>query len=140
MMRKIIKISLILALTFNIAGCLESSFELASDSRLPKWFILSEGMKRSDIKVTMDYYTGKPVIFKMYHKDRFFSLHKVKGSTRGIYPLKLKNPPAGYPEHYPMYQVITVGEQTEVIEHRKMEPVFYITDDRKILKEFKVIK
>jgi len=33
------------------------------------------------------------------------------------------------PDGYPSYEVITVDGMTEVIEHRRMEPIFYITDD-----------
>jgi hypothetical protein len=37
-----------------IRGCEESSFDLAPDSRIPKWFSLPAGVQRSDVKVTME--------------------------------------------------------------------------------------
>jgi hypothetical protein len=33
---------------------------------------------------------------------------------------------------YPGYEVVTVDGMTEVIEHRRMEPIFYITDDPQV--------
>jgi len=33
------------------------------------------------------------------------------------------------PSHYPTYILITVDGTSEVIEHKKMEPIFYISDD-----------
>ena len=36
---------------------------------------------------------------------------------------------------YPSYAGIKMGRETEITEHRAMEPVFYITDDPKILEQ-----
>jgi len=41
---------------------------------------------------------------------------------------------------YPSYEIITVGRTTEVIEHRKMEPIFYVTDDPSVLSKLGVSK
>jgi hypothetical protein len=30
---------------------------------------------------------------------------------------------------YPAYEVITIDGVTEIVEHRKMEPIFHVTDD-----------
>lgn len=136
--RVYLRLFLVFVLFFSITGCLESSFELASESRLPKWFAVPEGLTRGDLRVTMDYYTDGDVVFKLYSKDKFLVLQEVTGITRGNRPIKLKNPPAGFPKHYPSYQVITVGNKTDIIEHRKMEPVFYVADDPNIWKEFEV--
>lgn len=130
---------LLIAISVNITGCLESSFNLAQESRLPIWFEIPEGMSRDDLIVTMDYYStfsGAEAVFKLYKKDGFFNLKKVSGIPHG--PLKLKNPPPGFPKHYPSYEVITVDGVTDIIEHRKMEPVFYVTDNPAIWKEFGV--
>jgi len=124
-----------LFLATNIVGCIESSFELASESRLPKWFQVPEGLVRGDLKVTLDYYTDGSAVFKLYRKDNMFALDKVKGKVRGNKPIRLKNLPLDFPKNYPMYQVITISGITEAIEHRKLQPIFFITDDSKILKE-----
>ncbi len=62
-------------------------------------------------------------------------LTKVYGKEKGLEPLQLKNLPKGFDHGYPSYEVITVNGITEIIEHRKMEPVFYVTDDPAVWKE-----
>lgn len=124
-----------------IMGCAEASFTLAPESRLPKWFDVPEGRLRSELKVTMDYYVyprNRVAVFKLYEDDKFIPLKKITGSARGSRPLELKNPPSGFPKHYPSYEVITVNGMTDIIEHRKMEPIFYVTDDSAIWKELGV--
>lgn len=109
----------------------ESSFELASDSRLPKWFTLPAGLSRSDVTVTMNYYVTPSVRTATFalQTTKNQKLAEVKGTQKGSEPLKLKNSPAGFPPGYPSYEVVTVNGITEIIEHRRMEPIFYINDD-----------
>jgi len=38
-----------------------------------------------------------------------------------------------------MYEAITVNGITEIIEHRKMEPIFYVTDGTTVWKQYKSI-
>ena len=136
-----LRLAFVITIVTGMSGCMESSFVLAPESRLPRWFEVPEGMTRSELKVTMDYYInsdGREAVFKLYAKDRFFSVNKVTGVLRGLYPIKLENPPAGFPKGYPSYSVITVNGITDIIEHRKMEPVFYVTDDPSVWKELRV--
>lgn len=51
------------------------------------------------------------------------------GNLIGYEPLHRKTKLPGYPEGYPSYEITTVGEITEFIEHRRVEPIFYVTDD-----------
>ena len=132
---------LFVALSISMTGCMEASFALAPESRLPKWFELPEGKSRNEFNVTMDYYiglNGREAVFKLYSKESSIYLQKVIGTQRGDRPLKLTKPPAGFPKHYPGYEVITVNGVTDIIEHRKMESIFYVTDDPAIWKEFGV--
>jgi len=39
---------------------------------------------------------------------------------------------------YPSYEVITLNGITDIIEHRRMEPIFYVTDDPAVWKELGV--
>lgn len=138
-LRIFLNIISLMLMASSMAGCLESSFKLAQDSRLPRWLETPEGMSRDDLVVTMDYYStfsGAEAVFNLYKKNELFSFKKVVGTPRG--PLRLKNPPSGFPKHYPSYEVITVNGLTDIIEHRKMEPIFYVTDDPAIWKEFGV--
>jgi len=118
----------------------ESTFELASESRLPKWITLPPGLTRADVSVTMSYYTapwGRSATFKL--KDtKGKVLTKVYGKSRGLGPNQLKHPPPGFPPGSPAYEVITVNGITDIIEHRKPEPIFYITDDPAVWKEMGV--
>lgn len=83
----------------------------------------------------MNYYV------KPWGRSATFVLHngktraKVDGKLKGNEPLQLKNPPQGFPSGYPSYEVITVNGITDIIEHRKMEPFFYVTDDPAVWNE-----
>jgi hypothetical protein len=63
---------------------------------------------------------------------------KVYGKERGANPNYLKHSSPEFPPGCPAYEVITVNGLTEIIEHRKMEPIFYITDDPAVWKELGV--
>ena len=54
---------------------------------------------------------------------------RVVGRLRGKEPLSLVPHGDTGPIPYPSYSIIDAQGITEVIEHRAMEPVFYITDD-----------
>jgi hypothetical protein len=89
----------------------------------------------------MDYYStfdGAEATFEMYKKDKFFALKTVTVIPRAPYENNIKNSPAGFPKGYPKYVVITVDGITDIIEHRKMEPIFYVTDDPAIWQELGV--
>ncbi|HEV7219212.1 MAG TPA: hypothetical protein VGN39_10085 [Terriglobales bacterium] len=112
----------------------ESTFQLASESRLPKWITLPAGLTRADVSLTMSYYT-KPWPWGW---DTTFILKDAKGQVLTKVYGKDKHPPPGFPPGYPGYEIITVNGITDIIEHRKMEPIFYVTDDPAIWKELGV--
>ena len=134
----------LLILASLLVGCLEASFELASESRLPKWLDAPEGVARSDLRVTMDYYStfrGGEYVFKFYEKNKFLKLQKISLTTEmqpTIRTKELSNPPAGFPRGYPAYNVVTVNGITDIVERRQMEPIFYMTDDPAVWKELGV--
>lgn len=137
---------LFVALTISciaIVGCEyfpESTFKLASASRLPKWNALPPGLTRADVSITMSLYDslwGNDVRFILQDK-KGRTLTKVYGEAKGRGPLYLKHPPQGFPPGYPAYEVITVNGITDIVELRKMEPIFYITDDPAVWKELGV--
>lgn len=85
----------------------------------------------------MSYYVrpwGRDATFILRDKKKQI-LARVDGKEKGLEPLQLKNPPKGFDPGYPAYEVITVRGITEIIEHRKMEPVFYVDDDPAVRKE-----
>ena len=126
-----------------IVGCEyfpESTFELASESRLPKWITLPPGLTRADVSITMSlYYSfwGGNVKFILQDK-KGGTLTKVYGEANGRGPLYLNHPPQGFPPGYSAYEVITINGITDIVELRKPEPIFYITDDPAVWKELGV--
>jgi hypothetical protein len=131
-------------LASTLIGCQyfpESTFQLASESRLPKWITLPPDFTRADVSITMSYYSmpwgGSAEFILQNAKGQI--LEQAAGKEKCREPFQLKNPPQGFPSGYPMYEGVTVNGTTEMIEHRKMEPVFYITDDPAVWKEYRAI-
>jgi hypothetical protein len=110
-----------------IKGCEyfpESTFQLAEDSRLPKWVTIPPGLTRADISVTMNYYS------MLIANDAQFILKDRNGKVLAKVGGKIKDLGSqGSRVAYPAYVAITVNGTTDIIEHRKMEPIFYVTDD-----------
>jgi len=119
---KFLPLFLALGILGSAIGCewfLESSFELASASRLQKWITLPTGLTRADVSITMSYYYVLP-----WGRGATFILQdtkgqirtKVSGKERGGGPSQLKHPPPGFPPGYPAYEVITVSGITDIID------------------------
>jgi hypothetical protein len=131
---------LLVIVCLTIKGCehfTESSFTLANDSRLPKWVALPPNLSRANASLTMNYLTvpWSTAQFILRNKNGHI-LKKDNGRMRCSGPIKLINPPPGFPSGYPAYEAITVHGITEIIEHRKMEPIFYVTDDPAVWKQY----
>lgn len=122
---------------FGIVGCEyfpESSFQLASESRLPKWISLPAGLTRTNSTVTMSYYStlwGDNVKVTL-RNDKEQIVATVHGREKKGGPFHLKKQSAEFPSGYPLYEVVTANGITEIIEHRRMEPIFYVTDDPQV--------
>ena len=130
---------LFLSVSVGIASCLfvgcafipESTFELAKESRLPKWVSLPPGLTRDDVSLTMDYYS----VLWGYDTDFILKdangkiLAKMVGNVRCSTPIQL----------YPVYRTIAVNGTTDIIEHKKMEPIFYVTDAADARKQLEAI-
>ena len=116
-----------------IKGCEyfpESSFQLADESRLPKWITVPPGLTRADVSVTMNYLS-----LPLFHDTQFIVKNKY-GKTLAKISARKKDLHHGIRlDYYPAYVVITVKGVTDIIEHKKMEPVFYVTDDPAVWKE-----
>ena len=130
-------------------GCVVSNFELASESRLPRWVNLPGGASRADVKMMLYYYSCTDV------DNTEFGMSLPKGKTHNLkgkhwyHPRTLRaldifyatNPRPAWPD--PSYVVIKVNGVVDVIEHRRGEQnlrdptkaVFWMTDNQEILKE-----
>lgn len=124
----------------GLAGCArvpESCFDLSPTSRLPAWTRLPSGVGRDQVAVTMCYYIGSEggtATFALKNRSTGAEIGNVTGKVRDLHPLTTKNSEDGYPS----YEVIAVGDATDVVEHRRREPIFYVVDDPSIRHELGV--
>ncbi len=130
----LILFSFVISACHPIHGFLESEFVLSPESRLPVWLSqLSEDYERDSIEVYLQYYsspfnTDNAVLLAKDNNGK--TIIKVSGKSEfHSETLKKRNSSGGYNrDSYPHYVIITINGVTEVIEHRKMEPIFYISD------------
>ena len=131
---------LISVVALLVAGCgvaPESSFELSPSSRLPQFMSLPAGLSRRDVSVTLNYFVTparRTATFTLFDARKHL-LATVTGTLRGMAPLMLRNAPPGFSPGYPTYEVISANGTTDVVEHRRLEPVFYLVDDPAIRSE-----
>ncbi len=125
---RLIIITAVVGMALNGCGFFpEATFTLSPASRLPSWFKLPPGYSRADVTVSMSYFVlsnGSIARFKM-STTRGETISRVTGTLRGLKPSVLP----GSHDGYPSYEVISVNGMVEVVEHRAMEPIFYVTDD-----------
>jgi hypothetical protein len=127
-----LRIGLLLTACLAVACCRffpESYFDLADDSRLPKWFALPEGLSRSDVKVQLYYYTGREVEVSLLTRNGR-TIQRVSGLLSGHRPLTLH--PSDDPYTDPAFEFITINGVSELIEHPGRCSIFRINDDPKI--------
>lgn len=123
------------ALTLSLLGCAEANFELAPGSRLPAWFKVPDGLSRNDVTVSILFYTGRFVTMKLWdtHGQK---IAQVSTSLRGWEPHTFgPRAAAGGVDDgsYPLYEIVTVGGVTEVIEKRRFSDKWlYVTDDPEV--------
>jgi hypothetical protein len=111
-------------------GCLESQFELADESRVPKWFVVEAGKDRTQWDVTMTYWigpSGRTATFELRGPEG--RVRSVVGTQSGEAPLTIPPTKAGEPPDYPSFEVVTAEGATEIIEHRTYGTKFYVNDD-----------
>lgn len=128
----VVLIALLLAGCSPTRGCAESNFDLAPESRLPRWFSLSPGRGRSDVTVKMTYFVGLiggTTANFVLRDSEGHKLVEVEGRVRDDQPLTLVPDPGTGPLPYPNYAIVTIDGVTEFIEHREKGPLFYVTDD-----------
>jgi hypothetical protein len=119
-------------------GVLETSFRLADDSRLPKWFVIPDGYSRSDVKVTIDFYTSpcffcKNTVTTLYGPPPDNKEIMKKAGKGRWHPLSDRDRYNKYPyTKLPYYYIITIDRVDEVFEKRQAGDILYITDDPNI--------
>jgi hypothetical protein len=117
-----------------IGAGVEAKFVLAPDSRLPVWLSIPANVQRNDVVVILKYLTASQqsddAVIEIQNRDG-----RVLGSVRGQtcwHPImqSKKNKFGGFDSDvYPRYRYVKINGIAEVIEHRRMEPVFRVSDD-----------
>jgi len=87
-----------------ITGCIESTFNLASESRLPGGIAIPPGLTRADVSVTLDYIGISQAKFTLRDKTGK-KLTTVTGKTKGN-PVHLKTTPQGPDPRSRSYQLV----------------------------------
>ena len=87
-----------------MSGCLESSFDLANESRLPESIPLPPGLKRADVSVTLNLYSTPGPDAEFILRDRKGKkLGEVKGYSK-------------HPSYLPSYDaIVAVNGLSEII-------------------------
>ena len=119
----------------------ESTFELSAQSRSPKWMKLPPGVSRSQVSISMSYYN---LPWDWFHSRALFILRdskshvmrKVTGKACGN---DFEPASTGQTPSYPSFSAIAVDGETELIEHKAMEPMFYVTDDAVVQQHYRTL-
>jgi hypothetical protein len=115
----------------------ESTFTLAAESRLPKWFSIPSGYTRNDVTVEIYYYVPPPFIRKNF---KAILISPPPENKTLLTKIGIKHKHQNYVNdryQYPTYNVASVDGIEEIIEHKKGEPIFYISDDPKLVSGLK---
>jgi hypothetical protein len=124
-------VALTFALSFSLAACdlfPESMFRLAPESRLPRWYVLPKGMERKDVSLEMNYYIiPEPKVKFIMKNTSGKHISTIEGVTIG--PTMNSKGKDNTPHEYPSYRIVKVNGVVDIIEHRRMNDIFYLCDD-----------
>jgi hypothetical protein len=117
-------------------GFLESSFELSSASRMPNWLGLSQKQEREDIILVLNYYSNAKAKVTIWKKFGFIRMPiKWKWGQSQHHPAYWEWAHEDWPTRiHPGYVNVTINGITEIVEHKKREPIFYISNEETVRK------
>ena len=124
-------------------GLLESETKLSKESRLPRWFEIPEGYSRKELGVIVKSYTNpknmcaKVILHGPPPENKILI---VKKGVEKIHPYTESRMEMGKIPPYPIYTTIEIDGITEIIEQRKAENIFYISDDKELISALKRIE
>ena len=117
-------------------GCVESQFDLAPDSRLPKWFSALEPSSRSNYTLSLQFWTNGDAVFTLADK-RGLTLQRVTAPSCW-HPATRWTPNGDgsfTPAPYPHYVIVVANEVVDVVEARAMQPTFWMSENETIIRE-----
>lgn len=133
-MRNIRKAVLVACILFSACELFpESVFMLSSESRLPRWFQIPEGIARSQLTVEMSYYYDHvKFVFADERSNR--RIATVRGKvieSPSVVPISMEPPlgagvAVGARAHF---SIVKMNDIVEIIVHKRKEPIFDISDD-----------
>jgi hypothetical protein len=125
-----------------VRGCPESTFSLAADSRLPRWFALPSGYVRQDVTVRLTYYVPPvpvdDVVMELMNlpNNRMISKLTGKACWHPRIDRIQRNSEGGFTQgSEPRYTIVRAAGIVEVIDHFSKDPIFRITDDPVLVQE-----
>jgi hypothetical protein len=109
-------------------GFVESEFNLSPESRLPKWVDVPSGYTRTDLSMTIRFYTfGYAKMCVRGPAPKYKVIKEIMGKDR-FHPMTKEQAWDEYPRH----TMISVNGVEEVFEKRQDGNILYITDDPKV--------
>ena len=138
-MRRVVMCLMTAVYVAGLSACVfpEAEFNLADSSALSHWFTLPEGQTRRDVSVVYSLYgynSGKTRM-RMYDARRRLLSEVWPTIEARVSKAQLGVPVTGDQtlDRYPGYTVLALGTDREVVEHRQMEPVFYVVTDPELV-------
>jgi hypothetical protein len=121
-----------------MSGCIEATFNLASESRLPQGVTIPPGLTRADVSVTLDEIGPSESKFTVRDKKgKKLTTLKGKEKESSIY---VEAPPQRrHDASNPAYGLVTINGVTEVIMYRPYREHENMVQDGKIVALFYVI-
>ncbi len=110
-------------------GCAASEFELAPDSRLPRWMQRPSGYQRADVTVRIAFYTP-PVDVENVVAEMFHSHGKRLDRQTGRFFQFPGDTPVG---RFPRWSIVVINGVMEVLEFRRLDSLYYVTDDKTLI-------
>jgi hypothetical protein len=110
--------------TSAMSGCVESIFDLTSDSTLPKWITLPPGLTRADVRIVEEAMepTRRGVNIKvMLYSKKWKKLEEVRGKSFSLSGRYFVDVVGGVPE--------VIGLKMQKNEHGIDFPYFFVVDD-----------
>jgi hypothetical protein len=112
-------------------GCAESNFDLASSSRLPKMLAPPDGARSGAVSARLSYHLG------LWLGDgrgvtRLWLVGSAGIAVKEVICEAWEHPRSARtegPTSYPSFSIVYCNGVIDVVEHRRMEPIFYMSDD-----------
>ena len=125
-----IKSIAVILLCLSLAGCVESNFLLAEDSRLPKWMQLPAGYKRADVTVSLFLYSGSSsrLIMRGPAPKRKLLLSTLATVNRHEVTLQEAKRRGDRYDFSPAYYSATFKGVNDIIKFPCRGPVFWMAD------------